>query len=93
MVCLAFLRREVLRKAKRHALAEKRRRDNACRIDHICRMYEDAYWHWAGEHVRVRYSQGWYHVEHHGKMREKDIIAATNRMFAKLHEEEIGDMI
>lgn len=91
MVYLAFLRREVLRKAKRAAAAKKRRRDNACRINHICEMYEDAYWKWTKEHIRVRYHRGWYYIEHHGRLREKGVIEATNRMFAQLHEEEMGE--
>jgi hypothetical protein len=85
---LAFLKRDALRKAKRCATAEKRRRDNMWRIDHICQMYEHAYFAWTGQPCKLRYNKGWYYIPHkQGKMHEQDVIEATNRMLAYVHEE------
>lgn len=84
----AFEKRQALR-------AEKRRERSACekasrlaQVNHICEMYENAYFMWAGQHVHVRYVNGWYYVGGN-PMHEQQIMEKVNRMLAAVHSEEI----
>lgn len=88
---LAYLKREVLRKDKRQKVLMKKKEERISRVHHICSMYEDAYFKWTGEHVRLRYMHGRYYTGG-GKLgqTEATIVNATNHMLAKLHEEELA---
>lgn len=85
-----YLQRQARRKATMLAANEKRKADNAERIDHICTMYEDAFFKWSGEHVKLRYMKGRYYIPRRGHpVTERTIVDSANRMLAQIHEEEL----
>jgi hypothetical protein len=89
MVNLAYLRRSILNKSVRQKYNQSLREENTIRIDYLCRKWEDAYYLWAGEHIALRYRKGHYYFR--GKpMHEREVISATNRMMAAIHEQDMN---
>lgn len=90
MATNAYRKRKALRDANRQKASAEQKTVRASSINHICEMYEHAYFTWTGQSVNVRYAKGWYYVGGI-PMHERQVIDKTNRILAAIHEEELGE--
>lgn len=80
------------RKAQQKAYIQRRREDRLMHAYDIMRNFENAFGYLKGHPIEVTYEKGWFKAKGYylPRMREKTIVAETNKLYAAAHERELG---